>query len=66
MPLHKWVPSRLGHGEQMCAKCFITNREAAALGEPNDCPKPDAPEDAREPDTRGEAKSNPSPGIPPQ
>jgi len=37
---HKWEPSRLGHGESMCGKCFITNREAALLGEMN-CPKPD-------------------------
>ncbi len=42
MPTHKWVPSRLGHGEQMCANCFVTNREAAVLGELNACPNPDS------------------------
>lgn len=30
---HDWVPSRLGHGETMCRVCYITNREAAVLGE---------------------------------
>lgn len=29
---HDWVKSTLGHGETMCRNCFITNREAAALG----------------------------------
>jgi len=29
---HDWVPSRLGHGETMCRRCFATNREAAVLG----------------------------------
>ncbi len=29
---HTWIPSTLGHGETMCAKCFVTNREAAAIG----------------------------------
>lgn len=29
---HDWQPSTLGHGELMCARCFVTNREAAALG----------------------------------
>lgn len=33
MSQHDWIPSRLGHGETMCRRCFITNREAAALGE---------------------------------
>lgn len=41
MALHNWVQSNLGHGETMCSKCFITNREAAVLGEENDCPKED-------------------------
>lgn len=30
---HDWKPSTLGHGETMCARCKITNREAAVLGE---------------------------------
>lgn len=29
---HNWGPSTLGHGDQMCRRCGITNREAAALG----------------------------------
>ena len=36
---HDWVSSRLGHGETMCARCFVTNREAAVLGM-NDCAAP--------------------------
>lgn len=28
---HSWVRSTLGHGETMCSRCFMTNREAAAL-----------------------------------
>lgn len=40
MPQHDWVKSTLGHGEQMCSRCKITNREAAALGQLNDCDVP--------------------------
>lgn len=29
---HDWIPSTLGHGETMCRRCFVTNREAAAIG----------------------------------
>lgn len=29
---HTWTISKLGHGETMCVRCFMTNREAAALG----------------------------------
>lgn len=29
---HAWIPSTLGHGETMCRRCFVTNREAAAVG----------------------------------
>ena len=29
---HDWVRSTLGHGETMCRRCLITNREAAVLG----------------------------------
>lgn len=36
--LHDWTASTLGHGETMCARCKITNREAAVLGEMNSCP----------------------------
>lgn len=41
---HNWVPSTLGHGETMCTKCKITNREAAVLGELNACKYPDPEE----------------------
>lgn len=42
---HDWIPSTLGHGETMCRRCFITNREAAALGLTNSCDvPPPAPE----------------------
>lgn len=37
---HDWVPSTLGHGETMCRRCFVTNREAAALGITNVCDAP--------------------------
>jgi hypothetical protein len=39
---HKWVKSNLGHGETMCEKCKVTNREAAVLGLLNTCDVPDA------------------------
>ncbi|HVK42695.1 MAG TPA: hypothetical protein VM471_09480 [Phenylobacterium sp.] len=39
---HDWKGSTLGHGEAMCAKCGITNREAAVLGELDVCTKADA------------------------
>lgn len=29
---HDWIKSTLGHGETMCLRCFVTNREAAAIG----------------------------------
>ena len=32
MAEHVWIKSELGHGETMCAKCMMTNREAAVLG----------------------------------
>lgn len=34
---HNWISSTLGHGETMCSRCFVTNREAAALGISNAC-----------------------------
>jgi hypothetical protein len=34
---HDWVPSTLGHGELMCSRCRITNREASALNTLNKC-----------------------------
>lgn len=47
---HDWTASTLGHGEQMCRRCFVTNREAAALGILNECdaPPPKAANDNRE------------------
>lgn len=45
---HDWQPSTLGHGEQMCRRCFGTNRELAALGELGHCtaaPPPPANQD---------------------
>jgi hypothetical protein len=43
MTQHDWIPSTLGHGETMCARCFVTNREAAALGITNICDVPPEP-----------------------
>lgn len=40
---HDWTPSKLGHGDTMCRRCFITNREAAALGVMNECDVPEPP-----------------------
>lgn len=37
---HDWVKSTLGHGEAMCSRCLITNREAAVLGKLNACDVP--------------------------
>ena len=37
---HDWIKSTLGHGETMCSRCFITNREAAVLGVTNSCDVP--------------------------
>lgn len=34
---HDWVPSTLGHGETMCLRCYMTNREAAALHMLDEC-----------------------------
>lgn len=40
---HDWIKSTLGHGETMCARCFVTNREAAVLGISNECDVPPKP-----------------------
>jgi hypothetical protein len=40
---HEWIKSTLGHGETMCSRCFITNREAAALGVSDACDVPPPP-----------------------
>lgn len=37
---HDWIKSTLGHGEVMCRRCFITNREAAVLDRLNECYAP--------------------------
>jgi hypothetical protein len=34
---HNWIKSTLGHGDTMCSRCFMTNREAAALGVSDSC-----------------------------
>lgn len=34
---HEWINSTLGHGEQMCRHCKVTNREAAAIGIMEEC-----------------------------
>ena len=34
---HSWVLSTLGHGESMCSRCLMTNREAAVLGLLSEC-----------------------------
>lgn len=47
---HDWIKSTLGHGETMCSRCKITNREAAVLGELNNCSAAPAA-DATEPDS---------------
>ena len=44
---HDWIKSTLGHGETMCSRCFITNREAAAIGE-MECSVPPPPKAANE------------------
>jgi hypothetical protein len=46
---HDWKPSTLGHGETMCSRCFVTNREAAVLGIADTCDVPNpAPPAANE------------------
>lgn len=37
---HDWRPSKLGHGDVMCSRCFVTNLEAAALGISDTCDVP--------------------------
>lgn len=37
MTAHDWVQSTLGHGDAMCRRCRITNREAAVLGRLTAC-----------------------------
>lgn len=43
--LHDWVKSTLGHGETMCRRCKITNREAGVLGRMNECDVPPPPDE---------------------
>lgn len=49
---HNWIPSTLGHGETMCSRCFVTNREAAALGITNVCDAPAPSSNDNEPKSR--------------
>jgi hypothetical protein len=41
MPQHDWIKSTLGHGELMCKRCLVTNREATALGILDKCEEKD-------------------------
>lgn len=41
---HDWIPSTLGHGETMCSRCCVTNREAAVLGIADECDMPTPPQ----------------------
>lgn len=34
---HNWIPSTLGYGGTLCSRCFVTKREAAALGTLGHC-----------------------------
>lgn len=34
---HNWIPSTLGYGGTICSRCFVTKREAAALGTLGHC-----------------------------
>ena len=43
MSAHVWTTSTLGHGESMCSRCGVTNREAAVLGELDRCDGIDEP-----------------------
>lgn len=47
---HDWVKSTLGHGETMCSRCKVTNREAAAIGMTECDVPPPAPTAANEDD----------------
>lgn len=40
---HNWIKSTLGHGETMCSRCLVTNREAAVLGIMDTCDVPTPP-----------------------
>ena len=51
---HKWVRSTLGHGEFMCARCCVTNREAAVLGLIECDPPPPKPANDTERPTKKE------------
>ena len=57
---HDWINSTLGHGEQMCSRCFITNREAAVLNLLNTCrvpPKEEKPASTLDPELLREIDS---------
>lgn len=40
---HEWVPSTLGHGNQMCRRCWTTDLEAMALGDMDYCAEASKP-----------------------
>lgn len=54
---HDWVKSTLGHGETMCRVCFITNREAAVLGE-RQCPGALVPVDPKPEEANGQPRDH--------
>lgn len=49
---HTWVRSTLGHGNQMCSRCCVTDLEAAAIGmtECDAPPPPAANQNAQRPE----------------
>lgn len=47
MAKHDWIKSTLGHGETMCSRCCMTNREAAVLGKSESCDVPLAEADTK-------------------
>lgn len=57
MAEHVWIKSELGHGETMCAKCMMTNREAAVLAQ-HECLLPSGA-NVIDPDDYGEAPHGP-------
>ena len=51
---HDWIKSTLGHGETMCRRCGMTNREAAVLGYLDECDGSTQPETEVIPNQRPE------------
>lgn len=54
----------MGHGETMCSRCFVTNREAAALGITNECDViPGGPTNDNKPKDSDEANEDQEPPL---